>query len=69
MIICTQLSPRGTRHLSRWQSSHADVRRTRMLFHDADFADLFPIQGQPAEAPVRLALITLLQSGMSRATQ
>lgn len=32
-----------------------------MLFHDADFADLFPVQGQPAEAPVRLALVTLLQ--------
>jgi transposase len=32
-----------------------------MLFRDADFADLFPIQGQPAEAPVRLALVTLLQ--------
>ncbi len=32
-----------------------------MLFCDRDFADLFPIQGQPAEAPVRLALVTLLQ--------
>ena len=32
-----------------------------MLFQDADFADLFPPQGQPAEAPVRLALVTLLQ--------
>lgn len=32
-----------------------------MLFRDADFADLFPHQGQPAEAPVRLALVTLLQ--------
>lgn len=32
-----------------------------MLVHDADFADLFPVQGQPAEAPVRLALVTLLQ--------
>ena len=32
-----------------------------MLFRDADFADLFPIEGQPAEAPARLALITLLQ--------
>ncbi len=32
-----------------------------MLFHDRDFADLFPIQGQPAEAPARLALVTLLQ--------
>ena len=32
-----------------------------MLFHDADFADLFPVQGQRAEAPVRLALVTLFQ--------
>lgn len=32
-----------------------------MLFRDADFADLFPHQGQPAKAPVRLALVTLLQ--------
>jgi transposase len=31
------------------------------LFHDRDFADLFPVQGQPAEAPARLALVTLLQ--------
>lgn len=28
---------------------------------DHDFADLFPARGQPAEAPVRLALATLLQ--------
>lgn len=32
-----------------------------MLFHDRDFADLFPSEGQPAEAPMRLALATLLQ--------
>jgi transposase len=32
-----------------------------MLIHDQDFADLFPAEGQPAEAPVRLALVTLLQ--------
>jgi transposase len=32
-----------------------------MLFRDVDFTDLFPKQGQPAAAPVRLALITLLQ--------
>ncbi len=31
------------------------------LFCDRDFADLFPVQGQPAEAPLRLALVTLLQ--------
>jgi len=32
-----------------------------MLFRDVDFIDLFPKDGQPAAAPVRLALITLLQ--------
>lgn len=32
-----------------------------MLFHDAAFADLFPMHGQPAAVPVRLALVTLLQ--------
>src|SRR3712207_5140592 len=31
-----------------------------MLLHDADFADLFPSQGQPAASPVRLALVTRL---------
>ena len=37
-----------------------------MLFPDQDFADLFPIQGPPAEAPARLALVTLLQFGYPR---
>jgi transposase len=31
------------------------------LFYDRDFADLFPARGQPAVAPGRLALVTLLQ--------
>lgn len=31
------------------------------IFTDQDFADLFAHQGQPAEAPFRLALITVLQ--------
>src|SRR5919205_4629243 len=31
------------------------------LFDDQDFADLFPPQGQPAAAPFRLALVTVLQ--------
>jgi transposase len=31
------------------------------LFHDADFADLYPLRGQPALAPWRLALVTVLQ--------
>lgn len=30
-----------------------------MLFRDANFADVFAAQGQPAESPVRLALVTL----------
>jgi transposase len=31
------------------------------IFRDQDFADLFPRRGQPAEAPFRLALVTVLQ--------
>jgi transposase len=31
------------------------------LYTDEDFADLFPARGQPAEAPWRLALVTVLQ--------
>lgn len=31
------------------------------LYSDDDFADLFPTRGQPAEAPWRLALVTILQ--------
>ncbi|MGF3024059.1 IS1182 family transposase [Methylobacterium aquaticum] len=37
--------------------------RTRLgpIFADAEFADLYPARGQPAYAPWRLALVTLLQ--------
>jgi transposase len=31
------------------------------IFRDHDFADLFPQRGQPAQAPFRLALVTILQ--------
>jgi transposase len=31
------------------------------IFSDADFADLYPRRGQPAYAPWRLAVVTLLQ--------
>jgi len=31
------------------------------IYHDAQFAALFPTRGQPAEAPARLALATILQ--------
>jgi hypothetical protein len=30
------------------------------LYSDEDFADVFPARGQPAEAPWRLALVTVL---------
>ena len=32
-----------------------------MLLGESDFADLFPDEGQPAEAPAHLALVILLQ--------
>jgi transposase len=31
------------------------------IFHDTDFVDLYPLRGQPALAPWRLALVTILQ--------
>jgi len=31
------------------------------IYHDTQFAALFPTRGQPAEAPARLALVTVLQ--------
>ncbi len=33
------------------------------LYEDEDFADLFPRRGQGAEAPWRLALVTIMQYG------
>ncbi|CAN5473131.1 hypothetical protein BH10PSE16_BH10PSE16_04970 [soil metagenome] len=32
-----------------------------LVVTDSDFADLFPLRGQPAESPSRLALVSLLQ--------
>ena len=31
------------------------------IYEDESFADLFPNNGQPAEAPWRLALVTIIQ--------
>jgi transposase len=31
------------------------------IFTDAAFATLFPTRGQPAEAPWRLAMVTIMQ--------
>ena len=33
------------------------------LYEDQDFAELFPSRGQPAEAPWRLALVTVMHYG------
>ena len=35
--------------------------RLGVIYQDGDFAQLFPFAGQPALAPVRLALTTILQ--------
>ena len=35
--------------------------RLGAVFADTDFADLYPTLGQPADAPCRLALVTLMQ--------
>jgi transposase len=37
----------------------ADTRG--VIYQDGDFAQLFPLTGQPALAPIRLALTTILQ--------
>lgn len=46
--------PKGNIYLSL-----RDVLGT--IYHDEDFAALFPKDGQPAQAPWRLALITVMQ--------
>ena len=35
--------------------------RLGMIYDDQTFASLFPIQGQPAASPFRLALTTIMQ--------
>ncbi len=42
-------------------SSCRCVTRLRTIYTDEAFADLFPTHGQPAEAPWRLALVTVFQ--------
>ena len=52
---------RGAGHVPRGQPGDADGRRVGGLVQDDDVADVFPIHGQPAEGPTRLALATILQ--------
>ncbi len=58
--------PVETAHVARACFSKGNVYMTMRdelgtIFEDPQFADLFPPQGQPAEAPWRLALTTLFQ--------
>ncbi len=69
MSICPQLFPpvpddtaRIARAAFRRGNPYVLLRdRLGAVFADADFADLYPKRGQPAYAPWRLALVTLMQ--------
>lgn len=70
MSLCPQQSippvPDDTARVARAAFRRGNaclILRDRLgtLFTDADFADLYPKRGQPAYAPWRLALVTLLQ--------
>ena len=52
--VARAILPEGSPVMRRFDELH-------MIVTDHDCADLFPARGQPAEAPVRLALATLLQ--------
>ena len=58
-VIARAAFPRG--------NSYVRLRDTLgPVFNDQQFAALFPSHGQPAEAPWRLALVTLLQFAENR---
>ena len=53
-LVARAIFPKGNPVMRLYDDLH-------MIVEDRDFADLFPARGRPAEAPVRLALATLLQ--------
>ena len=58
--------PEDTQRVARAAFPHGNIYmqvadRLGNLYHDAQFTALFPRRGQPAEAPARLALATILQ--------
>lgn len=62
----TYMVPEGTAQVARSIFPEASpvmrmLDELHMIIEDRAFADLFPARGQPAEAPARLALATLLQ--------
>jgi transposase len=60
------LIPEDTQRIARAAFPHGNVYmevadHLGTLYQDAQFTPLFPTRGQPAEAPTRLALVTVLQ--------
>jgi transposase len=58
--------PEETQRVARAAFPHGNIYmqvadRLGTIYHDAQFTALFPTRGQPAEAPARLALATVLQ--------
>jgi transposase len=58
--------PEATQRVARAAFPHGNIYmqvadRLGNIYHDAQFTTLFPPRGQPAEAPARLALATVLQ--------
>ena len=58
--------PEDTQRVARAAFPHGNIYmqvadRLGPIYHDEQFTALFPRRGQPAEAPARLALVTLLQ--------
>jgi len=64
--LATYPIPEETQRIARAAFPHGTIYmqvadRLGNIYHDAQFTALFPTRGQPAEAPARLALATLLQ--------
>ena len=58
--------PEDTQRVARAAFPHGNgsiqvADRLGNIYHDTQFSTLFPTRGQPAEAPARFALATLLQ--------
>ena len=54
MQVARAAFPKGNLYLTLWD-------KLGSIFQDEDFTDLFPMDGQPALPPWRLALVTILQ--------
>src|SRR5262245_51995138 len=64
--LATYPIPEETQRIARAAFPHGTIYmqvadRLGNIYHDAQFTALFPTRGQPAEAPARLALATVLQ--------